>query len=317
MSLMSKSLRTALILAGLSEMSLASDLDVNVSPSAKTFVAGTAIAMKLSITNVSPSPLDLTLAYPDWLGLAFHSKDKEVRRRQDPEIAVDKRIPSVQLAPGSRYETEFALNRYLVFPSPKKYTVEFDFAAYEPLRKDAGQARKYIASGTFEIEITKGEIDSKEIEQFEKTVQGSDSKKAQVAAEMLLWFDAPKVIAPLKTVGTVLPQFAPDAIRSLVKFIKLNEAQEAILLVGQNGNVNTLREALRAFHANGIHVPTSFYRAVLASKDRAMRYAVLVEDLATRPAENYLPLVEPLLKDPVPEIRDKAAEYVGKTKSNQ
>jgi len=216
-------------------------ITLEVSPTKQSFAAGEAVALRMSVRNVSSRTLTLLLDYPHRLarlpslmpGLAFACPD----RRGAPSLLLipemDRgQIPFDELAPGAQRDMVFALNRYLNFAEPGRYAVEYTGLFQEATRSGPDEHvvfRYHCLPGSFSIRIRQDRVTPDTVRQLARGLTRGSPFAPEESVDLLCWTDHPSVIDALLSAAETVPAEGVDIVVALRRFQNTEEGRRGIV----------------------------------------------------------------------------------------
>lgn len=295
-------------------MDHASDLNVSLAPARSSYRVSEPIDLVLSLKNNRPTMLSVSFEYPGRVGLSFTCADEGAVASSAWDFGG--RVPALSLIGGEKLTRAVALDRYVRFKAPRRYSVGFIAEYMEPVSDANPKPATFTARGQFVVNVLAGPPDPKRLEAYAKDLAGDDSVAREEAAEMLLWWDDPAAIEPLRLAAKRVPDAAPDVVRALGKFFGDERARTAILDVARDGSAESLRVALEVYETKKGPIPVEFFRAILNSHYSGKMYPTLLY-LKDHGDLRHLALVQPFEDDANPEISKLATEVVAKVTKRQ
>jgi len=321
-------LLTGLVIGEVAMAGESSDLTVTMTPLREEYHRGEPIAVVLLAKNTTSKAIQIALDYPQVIGVSFGCKDDGAVAVPTP-IMLNRRIPYRTLAPGEDLRLVFALNRYITFTKPGKFTVEY-YTSYMgrsvPVdgTKDKYTAPQYESRGKIVINVQDGPIDDQWIKELIGVLQqkeppateaaGEPKGKVtkQEAVELLQWAETPLVIEPLIAAAKNedLPDASADVVKALQKFFKEHErARTGILEIARDRGMGAFQAALALYEEKGVTIPSQWFMPTLKSGETGKIWMSL-EYLKKHGKSEDIELVAPLMKSKNEQIAGLAKQVV-------
>jgi hypothetical protein len=302
------------------------DLKVGVTVLRDNYHLGEPIALVESMKNTTSKDVQVTFGHPEDTGVTFTCKDVPSTAAAG-SLCQNQQIVYCHVASGKEVRKVVALNRFLRFTKPGKFTIDYlaEFAGPIVGEKEGEYTvTRYKTKGSFSVTIEAGAIDEDWIKELiavlgqkpgtKNESQEADRLSKQEAAELLCWADTPLVIEPLiaatKDKDDSLVNISPDVIRALQKFFKKEErARIGILEVAKEHGYSAFQAAVSVYEAEEVPLPRDWLKSILAGRGTGRIWKTL-KYLEKHGTSEDLPLAEPLTKSKNKAIAELAARVL-------
>ena len=316
-----------------------SSLTVTLVPLRKEYHLGEPVVFVMSMKNSSSEPVQVNYKYPVDIGMSFTCKDPAAISRAG-RVARGGRVPFVTVAPNGEFRRLVALNRYLTFSKPGRYSVSYSGLLMSQLtgvegQKDECTIQKYKTSGTLDITIEQGPIGEKWIKELAEVLVGKgqpataedhgrkDTISKEEAAELLRWAETPLAIAPLVSAAENLdsPFLAAQVVLTRQELSAERErALNDLPAFEEERRMDVIQAAfadsLTMYAERGVSVPGAWFKPVLRSQDiKGIR--ISLEYLRNHGKKEDVEHVEPLTRNKNPQIAALAKQVVEELKNKK
>jgi len=302
-------------LSGSASQAKQGSLRVEVTAARESYHIGEPIEMELAIQNVAEEEIEVFFEFPSSMGLKFRCAQKGIgpNRALASAQAIGCPPPTTRFAPHEERVYAFALNRYLAFSEPGRYSVEFD-ATYVRYIGTLDEFPVLKATGEVTIAIEPGIVDAKLLNKYGNRARAADREEKVEMLDLLLWFEDAAVVELLtSTACQVSPRLGSDAIHALARFLEDDKAKAGICKIAERGDSRTLVAALNVLQMNDVQLPEEFKVSVLYCGE-SVKVCRMLRHLADFGTEADIPLLQRLVYDPNAQVAQLAKEVITKLK---